>query len=137
MPPDAKKSGLLYVSEYETNDVYAHCYPKGKFGGMLRGILKGFVSPSGLCADRSGDVFVTSLLGCLALAGVTARGLKRSTVEKVCKIRTILLGWPGVEPKLEDSSRFRPLPKSVTLSGFSAAPFPNHPYRFRPFPTCL
>jgi hypothetical protein len=48
---------------------------------------------------------------------------------------TIDLGWPGVEPTLGDSGRSRPLPKSVILSGFSAAPFPSHPSPCRPFPT--
>jgi hypothetical protein len=35
------------------------------------------------------------------------------------------MGWPGVEPKLGDSSRFRPLPKSVILQGYSAALVPR------------
>jgi hypothetical protein len=58
MSPDAKKLNLLYVSDYITNDVDAYSYPQGKLRGVLRGTLKGFVSPSGLCADKSGDVFV-------------------------------------------------------------------------------
>jgi hypothetical protein len=58
MAPDAKKLDLLYVSDYMTDDVDAYSYPQGKLSGVLRGILKGFVSPSGLCADKSGDVFI-------------------------------------------------------------------------------
>lgn len=58
MAPDAKKLNLLYVSDYQTDDVYAYSYPQAKLRGVLAGILKGFVYPSGLCADASGDVFV-------------------------------------------------------------------------------
>lgn len=58
MAPDAKRLDLLYVSDYMTNDVDAYSFPQGKLSGVLRGVLKGFVAPSGLCADRSGDVFV-------------------------------------------------------------------------------
>ncbi|MGA7355548.1 MAG: hypothetical protein WBW76_08965 [Candidatus Cybelea sp.] len=58
MAPDAKNLDLLYVSDYMTNDVDAYSFPQGKLSGVLRGILKGFVSPSGLCADKSGDVFI-------------------------------------------------------------------------------
>jgi hypothetical protein len=58
MAPDAKRLDLLYVSDYVTNDIDAYSFPQGKLSGVLRGILKGFVSPSGLCADRSGDVFI-------------------------------------------------------------------------------
>jgi hypothetical protein len=35
------------------------------------------------------------------------------------------MGRPGVEPQLGDSSRYRPLPKSVILSGFSVALVPR------------
>jgi hypothetical protein len=56
MAPDAKEHRLLYVSDDSPNDVYVFSYPKGK----LEGTLTGFNSPSGLCADKKGDVFVTS-----------------------------------------------------------------------------
>ena len=58
MAPDAGKLDLLYVSDYVTNDVDAYSFPQGKLSGVLRGVLKGFVSPSGLCTDKSGDVFI-------------------------------------------------------------------------------
>jgi DNA-binding beta-propeller fold protein YncE len=58
MAPNAKKLDLLYVSDYETNDVYAYSYPQGKLSGVLAGILKKFVLPTGLCADNAGDVFI-------------------------------------------------------------------------------
>jgi hypothetical protein len=58
MAPDAKSLDLLYVSDYETNDVYAYSYPAGKLRGVLAGVLANFVLPSGLCADGAGDVFV-------------------------------------------------------------------------------
>lgn len=40
-------------------------------------------------------------------------------------LRMTILGWPGVEPTLGDSSRSRPLPKSVTPSGYSVALVPR------------
>ena len=58
MAPGAKKLDLLYVSDYETNDVYAYSYPAGKLSGVLRGVLRDAVMPAGLCADRAGDVFI-------------------------------------------------------------------------------
>ncbi len=58
MAPGAKKLDLLYVSDYETDDVYAYSYPQGKLSGVLRGILEGFVLPAGLCSDNAGDVFI-------------------------------------------------------------------------------
>jgi hypothetical protein len=58
MAPDAKKLDLLYVSDYETNDLYAYSYPQGKLRGVLAGILKSFVLPAGLCSDEAGNVFV-------------------------------------------------------------------------------
>jgi hypothetical protein len=57
MAPDAKKSDLLYVSDVGTDDVYVYSYPQGK----LQGKLTGFVRPSGLCVDKSGNVFITDL----------------------------------------------------------------------------
>ena len=58
MAPDAGKLDLLYVSDYVTNDVDAYSFPQGKLSGVLRGVLKDFVSPNGLCTDKSGDVFI-------------------------------------------------------------------------------
>jgi hypothetical protein len=58
MASDAKKLDLLYVSDYETNDVYAYSYPEGKLRGVLAGILDNFVLPTGLCSDDAGNVFV-------------------------------------------------------------------------------
>jgi hypothetical protein len=58
MTPGAKKLDLLYVSDYETNDVYAYSYPQGKLSGVLRGVLESFVLPAGLCSDDAGDVFI-------------------------------------------------------------------------------
>ena len=47
---------LLYVSDFGgTNDVYALSYPSG----ALVATLTGFQSPGGLCADGSGNVYVT------------------------------------------------------------------------------
>jgi hypothetical protein len=56
---DAQKSDLVYVSDDGTNDVYAYSYKKR----TLEGTLAGFNSPSGLCADASGDIFVTNTNG--------------------------------------------------------------------------
>ena len=58
MAPGAKKLDLLYVSDYQTNNVYAFSYPQGKLSGKLAGILKNFVLPTGLCSDDAGNVFV-------------------------------------------------------------------------------
>ncbi len=58
MAPGAKKLDLLYISDYETNDVYAYSYPQGKLLGVLAGILENFVLPTGLCSDGAGNVFV-------------------------------------------------------------------------------
>ena len=80
----------------------------------------------------------------------TARNLSRSKAvdsyslgKKTVAVGTVadlnrkkLIGWPGVEPTPGDSSGSRPLPKSVIPSDFSAAPFPEHPVRYRPLPTC-
>lgn len=58
MAPGAKKLDLMYVSDYETDDVAAYSYPQGKLSGVLKGVLNDFVLPTGLCADRAGDVFI-------------------------------------------------------------------------------
>ncbi len=55
MSPDAKKkSTLLYVADEATNSVYVYDYPSG----TLQGTLTGFNTPSGLCSNKGGDVFV-------------------------------------------------------------------------------
>jgi hypothetical protein len=58
MAPGAKTLDLLYVSDYETNDVSAYSYPAGKLSGVLKGVLRNAVMPAGLCANRAGDVFI-------------------------------------------------------------------------------
>ncbi len=55
--PDAAAHNLLYVSDIGTGHVNIYSYPDG----TLQGKLTGFKQPSGLCVDRSGDVFVTDL----------------------------------------------------------------------------
>jgi hypothetical protein len=58
MRPDAQSLDLLYVSDYETNDVDAYEYPSGAPAGVLKGILQNAVFPAGLCSDVAGDIFV-------------------------------------------------------------------------------
>jgi hypothetical protein len=57
MARDATTNTLLYVSDVGTYDVYVYAYP----GGTRQGKLTGFKRPLGVCADKSGDVFVTNL----------------------------------------------------------------------------
>jgi hypothetical protein len=55
MAPDAKKSKtLLYVADESANDVEVYSYPDGK----LKGTLTGFQTPSGVCSNKAGDVFI-------------------------------------------------------------------------------
>ena len=55
MAPDAKKSKtLLYVADQDANDVDVYSYP----GGKLKGTLTGFQTPSGVCSNKAGDVFI-------------------------------------------------------------------------------
>jgi hypothetical protein len=55
MAPDAKKSkSLLYVADQGANDVEVYSYPDGK----LKGTLTGFQTPSGVCSNKAGDVFI-------------------------------------------------------------------------------
>jgi hypothetical protein len=58
MAPGANELDLLYVSDYESNDVDAYSYPQGKRSGVLKGVLNDFVLPTGLCADGAGNVFI-------------------------------------------------------------------------------
>lgn len=52
--PDAKKKPLLYVSSVLSNDVYVYSYADQK----LVGTLTGFEEPYGLCADKTGNVWI-------------------------------------------------------------------------------
>lgn len=54
MLPEAKNSDLLYVADYESNEVSVLELPQGK----LLGVLTGFNGPYGECTDGNGDVFV-------------------------------------------------------------------------------
>src|SRR5580693_7122481 len=59
MMREAAEQNLLYVSDIGTNSVDVYPYPTGK----LVGKLTGFGSVAGLCADKSGDVFVVDEAG--------------------------------------------------------------------------
>jgi hypothetical protein len=59
MTRGAARENLLYVSDIGTNSVDVYPYPTGK----LVGKLTGFGSVAGLCADKSGDVFVVDEAG--------------------------------------------------------------------------
>jgi hypothetical protein len=55
MAPDAKKSKtLLYVADQGANDVEVYSYPSGK----PEGTLTGFQTPSGVCSNKAGNVFI-------------------------------------------------------------------------------
>jgi DNA-binding beta-propeller fold protein YncE len=56
MAPLAKTKPLIYVSSVLTNDVYAYTYATHQ----LVGTLTGFQTPYGLCADKTGDVWVVN-----------------------------------------------------------------------------
>ncbi len=56
MAPDAAKTPLLYVSDYQNDAVFVFSFP----GGALKGTLTGFAGPFGECTDRAGDVFITN-----------------------------------------------------------------------------
>jgi hypothetical protein len=57
--PGAAGKNLLYVSDIGTNSVDVYPYPAGK----LVGKLTGFGSVAGLCANKSGDVFIVDEAG--------------------------------------------------------------------------
>jgi hypothetical protein len=58
MLPEAKTAAqLLYVADYESNQVSVVELPQGKLVGQL----DGFDAPFGECTDSAGDVFVTDL----------------------------------------------------------------------------
>jgi hypothetical protein len=46
---------LLYLSDFDTGDVYVYSWP----ALALVGTLTGFANPAGLCTDKAGDIFVT------------------------------------------------------------------------------
>ena len=56
MRPDTTTSNLVYASDNNSGAVYV--YSINVNGLALVGTLTGFVSPTGLCADKKGDVWV-------------------------------------------------------------------------------
>jgi hypothetical protein len=57
MQPDAgKKSALLYVGDWATNDVFVYDYASGKSAGTLTG----FSEPYGQCVDAKGDIYIAN-----------------------------------------------------------------------------
>ncbi|HEX4014222.1 MAG TPA: hypothetical protein VHX17_10100 [Candidatus Cybelea sp.] len=55
MAPDAKKANtLLYVADEGANVVDVYSYP----GGKLKGTLTGFETPTGVCSDKKGNVYI-------------------------------------------------------------------------------
>lgn len=58
--PAAKKSDLLYVTDEGNYNVYVYAYPSGSLVGTLD---SAYGSPTGLCVDKKGDVFVTEYNG--------------------------------------------------------------------------
>jgi hypothetical protein len=58
MARDAKSQSLLYVSSYESNDVYVFSYPRGQLVGMLAG----FNGPDGECVDSAGNLWIANTL---------------------------------------------------------------------------
>jgi DNA-binding beta-propeller fold protein YncE len=59
MAPDATRAPLLYVSDQAKNGVFVFSYP----GGKPKGVLTGFNSPTGLCADSAGHLFALNGFG--------------------------------------------------------------------------
>ena len=58
MAPGAKNADLLYISDAESNDLYAYSYPKAQ----LEGTVTGLSGPEGECVDKAGNVFVANTL---------------------------------------------------------------------------
>jgi hypothetical protein len=54
--PDKKHGALLYVADWDTNDVYVYDLPDGKAVGTLTG----FQEPYGMCVDAKGDIYITN-----------------------------------------------------------------------------
>jgi hypothetical protein len=60
MSPKAKSAKeLLYVGDWDTNDVFVYDYP----GGRPVGTLTGLSEPSGMCVDAKGDIYLTDAGG--------------------------------------------------------------------------
>lgn len=55
--PDAKKSDLVYVSNFYSSSILVFTYPGGKYVGLISG---GFADPQGLCAAKSGNWWVVA-----------------------------------------------------------------------------
>ena len=63
--PKATSGNLVYASNSDSEygpAVYVYSYPKGELVGKLTDFASGYY-PQGLCADSSGDVFVTTNQG--------------------------------------------------------------------------
>jgi YD repeat-containing protein len=56
MAPDAKNDDLLYVTDAGEYFVAVYKYPQGTLVGSLQ---SAYGSPTGLCVDKSGDIFIT------------------------------------------------------------------------------
>lgn len=57
MSPDAKKSKVLvYVGDWDTNDVYVYDYASG----TQVGVITGNDEPYGMCVDAKGDIYVAN-----------------------------------------------------------------------------
>lgn len=56
MARGAATGDLLYVADAQTYDVYVYSYPKGKLVGTLTGLN----DPTGVCSDKTGDVWVAN-----------------------------------------------------------------------------
>jgi hypothetical protein len=56
MSPGTASKDLLYISNYDANDVYVYSYPVVK----LVGTLTGFFNPDGICTDKKGAVFIVN-----------------------------------------------------------------------------
>jgi hypothetical protein len=57
VPFGTSPKAQLYISDSGTNEVETFAWPKPKTGAALSG---SFSEPQGMCADRSGDVFITN-----------------------------------------------------------------------------
>ncbi|HEY2554079.1 MAG TPA: hypothetical protein VGI15_02420 [Candidatus Cybelea sp.] len=57
MAPDAKKSDLVYISNFYGSDILVFTYPGGKYVGLISGK---FADPQGLCAAASGNWWVVA-----------------------------------------------------------------------------
>lgn len=60
MSPAAKSSDLLYVTDEGNYHVYVYDYPSGTLVGTLD---TAYGSPTGLCVDKKGNIFITEYNG--------------------------------------------------------------------------